>query len=219
MRPGAATVADVGSGTGILTGLLLERGCRVLAVEPNREMRAAAERRLGGDERFTSVAGRAEETGLAPASVDLVTAGQAFHWFDAARAREEFRRILRPGGVVALLWNDRKVDATPFLRAYEALLRRFGTDYAEVQHRTAKAQEVEAFFGPGRHAVAVFPGRQDLDLEGLRGRLLSSSYVPEAGHPDHEPMLAALGEIFAAHERDGTVALEYDTVVYHGRLG
>jgi SAM-dependent methyltransferase len=211
-------VADVGSGTGILTELLLANGNRVFAVEPNRAMARAAEEKLGGDPRFRSVDGRAEATGLPSGEVDLAVAGQAFHWFDAARAGEEFRRILRPGGGAALVWNIRRVDTTPFLRDYEAFLRQWGTDYGEVSARYRDEAALRAFFGPGGYRTRRFDYRQGFDLAGLRGRLLSSSYTPAAGDPRREPMLLALAELFEVHQREGRVAFEYDTWVYYGRL-
>lgn len=208
-----AVVADVGSGTGISSELLLRSGCTVHAVEPNEAMRRAAEEILGGNDRFRSVAGTAEETTLPDASVDLATAGQAFHWFDRVRFREELARILRPGGRVALFWNRRRTDASPFLRAYEQLLRRYGTDYAEVDHARLGPDDFAAFFA-GPYTSHHFPNEQSFDFEGLRGRLLSSSYVPGSGHPSHEPMLCALRELFGAHQKDGQVRFEYDSELY-----
>jgi SAM-dependent methyltransferase len=211
-------VADVGSGTGILTGMLLANGNRVVAIEPNRAMARAAEERLGGNPRFRSVDGRAEATGLDTGEVDLIVVGQAFHWFDVVRSREEFRRILKPEGGVALVWNIRRVEGTPFLRDYEAFLRRWGTDYNEVSSRYRDEGALGVFFGPGGYRTRRFDYRQMFDLGGLRGRLLSSSYTPAAGDPRREPMLAALAELFDGHQRDGRVAFEYDTWVYYGRL-
>ena len=214
------TVADLGSGTGISAALLLESGCEVFAVEPNAAMRAAAEERLGGEPRFRSVDGTAEATGLPDASVDLVTAAQAFHWFDRERTRAEMRRILRGDGhpaQLALFWNSRKTDTTPFLRDYEALLRRFGTDYAEIDHTRIGSESLAPFFG-GPFERRVFPNRQVFGFDGLRGRLLSSSYVPAPGHPDHDEMLTELRRIFDRHEEDGRVTFEYDTELYLGRL-
>jgi SAM-dependent methyltransferase len=211
-------VADVGSGTGILTELFLENGNRVFAVEPNRAMAEEAARRLGSQRLFRDVDGRAEATGLADGSVDFIVAAQAFHWFDAARTREEFLRILARDGWVVLLWNIRRVEGTPFLRDYEAFLRRWGTDYKEVSSRYQDEAAMSSLFGPGGYRTRRFDYRQTFDLPGLRGRLLSSSYTPAAGDPRHEPMLAALPALFAAHQRQGQVAFEYDTCVYYGRL-
>lgn len=216
LGPGSVA-ADVGSGTGISSELLLRSGCRVYGVEPNAEMRRAAEDRLAGEPRFTSVAGTAEATTLAAASVDLTAAGQAFHWFDRRRARAELSRVLRPGGRVALFWNSRSTDTTPFLHDYEALLRRFGTDYGEVDHTRLDRGVFDRFFGDA-YAARSFPNEQVLDLPGLRGRLLSSSYAPGPGHPDHQPMLDELRRIFDRHQKAGRVRLEYDTELYLGPL-
>ncbi|MCA1630677.1 MAG: class I SAM-dependent methyltransferase [Acidobacteria bacterium] len=216
LAPGAL-VADVGSGTGILSGLLLEAGCRVAGVEPNDAMRAAAESRLKSFAEFRSVKGTAEATTLEPASVDFVAAAQAFHWFDAEGARAEFRRILKPGGWVVLVWNMRRTDSTPFLRDYEKLLREFGTDYAQVNCEQASEDQIAEFFAGG-FGSASFDNFQSFDFSGLRGRLLSSSYVPLAGHPKFEPMLAALRQLFDAHQRQDRVRVEYDAKVYYGRL-
>jgi SAM-dependent methyltransferase len=212
-----SVVADVGAGTGILTSLLLADAREVFAVEPNREMRQACEVRFAGDPRFRSIEGRAEATGLADGSVDLVTAGQAFHWFERSAARAEFARILRRRGCVAIVWNDRRTDTTPFLAEYEELLRRFGTDYAEVNHTRIDRGALETFF-LGPFASHTFPNEQTMDFEGLRGRLLSSSYAPGPGHPDHDAMLARLAGIFAAHQCDGRVTIDYTTRLFVGRL-
>ena len=211
-------VADIGSGTGILTALFIANGNAVHAVEPNPEMRGAAERSLGTAPLFRSVAARAEDTTLPPASVDLIAAGQAFHWFDREAARREFRRILRPRGFVALVWNERASDTTPFLRDYEALLRRWSTDYDEVDHRQVTGEVLGAFYGPGGLRDATFHHSQHFDLEGLTGRLLSSSYVPEPGEPGYEPMLAACRDLFERYRSGDTVAFEYATRLFWGRL-
>ncbi len=214
----ASIVADIGSGTGISTALLLGTGCTVFAVEPNAEMRRAAEARLGQEPRFRSVVGRAEATTLADRSVDVVTAGQAFHWFSVPETRAELLRILRPAGKVALFWNTRRSEGTPFLGAYERLLKQFGTDYAQVQHRKVGASVLQAFFG-GAFESRVFFTAQTLDYDGLLGRLLSSSYAPGPAHPDYARMVAVLQEIFDTHQENGRVRMEYDTELFFGRLG
>jgi SAM-dependent methyltransferase len=211
-------VADVGSGTGKLTELLLAAGARVFAVEPSAGMRAAAERLLGRMPGFVSVEGRAEATGLPNASVDLVTAAQAFHWFDQAAARVEFLRILRPRGVVALTWNEQDVTGSPFQEEYQGFLWRFSVDYAEVDHRHAASRErIAAFFGSGDVREAEFPNHQDLDLDGLRGRYISCSYALPRGDPRFPEAMSALEGIFRRHQHDGRVRMAYRTRVYHGR--
>jgi SAM-dependent methyltransferase len=212
-----SVIADVGSGTGILSKLFLENGNTVYGVEPNREMREAGERFLREFPNFRSVAGTAEETTLPDASVDFVTAGQAFHWFDVPRARREFQRILRGRGWVVLVWNYREEHHTPFLRAYEDLLVEFGTDYKQVSVGYAHKESLGTLL-PGGYEFRKFLNRQLLDFGSLRGRLLSASYVPLEGDPRHAAMLARLRQIFDEHNTGGKVSVEYDTQVFYGRL-
>lgn len=210
-------IADLASGTGIWTRILLENGNQVFGVEPNAEMRLAGEQFLGGFSNFTSVAGTAEATSLPDASVDFVTAAQAAHWFHRQRAREEVLRILKPGGWLVLLWNERLTDSTPFLREYERLLLTYATDYQEVRHeRTTDA--VNEFFDPAPFQERQFPLRQEFDYAGLEGRLLSSSYAPGPGHANHAPMLRELRRIFDAYASGQRVSVDYKTRVYFGRL-
>jgi SAM-dependent methyltransferase len=210
-------VADVGSGTGILTGLLLATGARVIGVEPNTAMRSAAERALAAVASFESRDGSAEATGLPEASVDLVTAAQAFHWFDPVAARAEFARILRPGGNVALVWNQRR--DTPLNREYEAMLERYAPDYGNVRERDRAAEpKIRVFFSPAPVDLATFDNRQRLDEAGLRGRLTSSSYAPAPPSPLYEPMMRELASIFRTHARDGAVVIEYETILWYGQL-
>lgn len=211
-------IADIGSGTGKLTGLFLANGNRVIGVEPNREMREAGERWLSAHPHFQSIDASAEATTLNNQSVDMIVAGQAFHWFDRSKARQEFLRILKPGGWVALIWNDRNISARPFFQEYEQLLVTYGTDYEAVGHKHADEQMIGSFFGANRFKVASFPNQQEFGLEGLCGRLMSSSYAPEPGHPKHASMLKELTRIFKEHQADGKVVFEYDTTVYYGKL-
>jgi SAM-dependent methyltransferase len=214
----ASIVADIGSGTGILTEMFLNNGNPVYAVEPNDEMRAAGERLLQGYPGFHSLAGQAESTTLADHSVHFIVAGQAFHWFNPEKARLEFMRILKPGGWVVLVWNDRESQATPFLADYENLLQKYALDYPKVDHRRIDQPALSAFFGMGGYRTKAFQNQQDFDFDGLRGRLLSSSYAPEAGHPNYEPMLAELWTIYQANQVDGQVALAYTAKMYYGQL-
>lgn len=216
LRPGQAA-ADVGAGTGIFSRLLLEQGLRVWAVEPNAGMRAAAEAELAAYSRCAVVPGEAEATGLDTASLDHVMAAQAFHWFDRSRVQREFARILRPGGWTVLVWNERRVDTSPFLVDYEDLLRSLGTDYAAVQDRVPDAADLRRFFRRDFSAGSFF-NEQVFDLAGLEGRLLSSSYALAPDEQGFAEMLRALRDIFARHQRDGRVKFEYDTRVYCGRL-
>jgi len=214
----SSVVADIGSGTGVLTRLFLDSGHRVYGVEPNREMREAGERLLAHYPRFTSVAGSAEATTLADHSADFAVAGQAFHWFDPGAARSEFVRILKPGGWVALVWNSRRTSGTPFLDAYEHLLQTYGTDYASVSEKQIDDAAISGFYGSVPFQQRAFDNAQRFDFDGLKGRLLSSSYTPEAGAPQYGPMLENLARIFQAHAENGQVVFEYDTRLYFGQL-
>ena len=211
-------VADIGAGTGISSKLFLDADYRVIAVEPNAAMRAAAEKWLGHEHNFRALDGRADRTGLAAHSVDLVSVAQAFHWFDPASTRREFARILRPGGLAAIFWNSRRLAGTPFLEGYEALLQRYGTDYTSVAERYADDDAMRAWFGAGWRGTTRFEYSQQLDFDGLRGRLLSSSYAPKPGHPQHEPMLAALRELFERCQQGGHIGFDYDTRIIVGTL-
>lgn len=211
-------IADIGSGTGFLSELFLKNDNPVYGIEPNREMRSAGEEYLAAYPRFTSVEGSAEATTLADSSVDVVTAGQAFHWFEPNAARREFTRILRPFGWIAIIWNDRNIATTGFAHAYEDLLLRFGTDYARVKDSYPRAEDIRAFFYHNNFATRELPNRQVFDLDGLKGRLRSSSYVPPQDHPNFAPMMAELDKLFAANQQDSHVSLEYSTVVYLGQL-
>ncbi len=214
-----SVVADLGSGTGILTAGLLERFGVVHAVEPNAPMREAAEALLGGRPGFRSHPGTAEETGLADDSVDLVVAAQAFHWFNRETCSREFRRILKRGGHTALIWNERIVDATPFLRDYEVFLHQHGTDYASVNHALIDRTEIERFFHPEKISLTSFPNRQDFDWEGLKGRCLSCSYIPNVDDSGYEPMISALRSLFEQHRERGRVAFLYNTQLFLSRNG
>ncbi|WP_114240070.1 class I SAM-dependent methyltransferase [Dyella sp. C9] len=211
-------VADVGAGTGISSKLFLDGGYRVIAVEPNEPMRQAAEQWLGDNERFRVIDGRATATGLDDRSVDLITVAQAFHWFDQESTREEFKRILRPNGRVAIIWNSRRLVGTPFLEGYEALLKAYGTDYTSVAERYGDEADMQRWFGAGYLGKGRFDHGQLLDFDALRGRLMSSSYAPRAGHPSHEPMLHALRTLFESCQVDGRISFDYDTVIYVGKM-
>ena len=217
---GAGTVvADIGSGTGLSSAPFLEFGCRVYGVEPNAEMRAKAEKRLEGAPGFHSMDGRAEATGLGAESVDLVTAMTAFHWFDVDAARAEFTRILRPGGAVALVWNKRRMTS-PLMAEYEEVVRLYGRDYKSGwgQDRRTPQHWSDLLFGSRPYGYASFENLQKLDLAGLIGRLLSASYAPLPDEPNHVAAVRRLTEAFVRYEQDGTVNIEYDTVLYYGAL-
>lgn len=212
-----SSIADLGSGTGFLTELFLKHGNPCFGVEPNPEMRAAGEKVLARHPKFRSVDGTAESTGLPDHSVDLVSAGQAFHWFNREHARPEFVRILKPNGWLVLIWNGYRIETSPFLAGYQELVVRYGTDYSEVQ-REVVACDVESFYAPGKCRLANFDYHQTFDYQGLQGRLLSASYAPEPEHPDFQAMLMDVRKLFDAHQNDGRVVFAYETEVYYGQL-
>lgn len=215
LAPGV-NVADLGSGTGILSALLLARGARVFGIEPNREMREHSDLALGGE--FHSDPGTAEDTHMPDRYFRLLVAGQAFHWFDPQRTRIEALRILEPGGWAALLWNERSEGLVPFLEDYEALLRRHAPEYDQVARLRAEQGGIRRFFGQ-EPELAVFPNQQVFDFEGLAGRLMSGSYAPTPDRPEHAPLMAGLREVFDRHQQGGTVVFPYRTLVYFGQPG
>jgi len=217
LRPGHV-IADIGSGTGLLSELFLKNGNRIYGVEPNKEMREAGEEYLASYDGFSSIEGSAESTTLGDSSIDFVTAGQAFHWFEPNAARTEFIRILKPGGWVLIAWNDRRMEEKRLTREYEGLLERFGIDYKCVKDSYPELHHIRSFFGHDNFHFRDLPNEQVLDWDGLLGRLRSSSFAPTEGHPNYAPMMAELDRIFRGHQRDGYVRLEYFARIYFGHL-
>ncbi len=236
-----AVIADIGSGTGKLTELFLNNGYRVLGIEPDADMRAAAEQLLQGYPRFTSIVATAEATTLADHSIDVVTAGQAFHWFDREQSRREFLRILVPKGWVVLVWNIQRTTGTPFLAAWEQFWQAYltreglhaeatGQDLSTLLQQTnpsyrwrlhpeqAEQELISPLFRLGTYRVKTFENHQVYDFEGLKGRVLSSFVAPEAGYPRFTEMLEALAALFRTHQVDGTITIEQETRVSYGQL-
>ncbi|KAA3596572.1 MAG: class I SAM-dependent methyltransferase [Calditrichaeota bacterium] len=214
----SSLVADIGSGTGLLTKIFLENGNSVFAVEPNKEMREAGEKILSEFTNLKSIDGTAEVTTLAEKSIDFVVAGQAFHWFEIVKTKAEFKRILKPNGFVVLVWNKRRNDK-PFLVEYEKLIQEFAVDYEKIKHTSAdKGKEVQEFFGGEKLNVKTFDNFQEFDFEGLKGRLLSSSYAPNENHPNHKPMIQALKQLFKQFQQNGQIRIDYKTNVFWGRV-
>lgn len=211
-------IADVGSGTGISAELFLKRGHSVFGVEPNREMREAAERLLAQYSKFHSVNGTAEQTALDEGSVDYIVAAQAYHWFDREKTRTEFARILRPSGWCVILWNSRRLDSTPFLREYERLLNQYSSDYSDVQHKNIEQDQLRAWFRPGTYQYHCLYNEQRFDWDGFVGRVLSSSYCPVEGDPQHEPLMNGLRDAFQKYQEHGQVCFEYDTEIHLGKV-
>jgi len=209
-------IADIGSGTGILSELFLKNGNFVIGVEPNNQMRQTAEKLLSKYPNFNSVNGTAEFTTLESKSVDLVIAGQAFHWFDAGKARIEFQRILKSAGYVALIWNERKYQEAPFMIAFESFLGDFGISYPEVK-QVNSYDDMDEFFGR-RVEMRTYDNLQSFDFHGLKGRFLSSSYAPTPDSPNYDTMLEKLRQLFDEFQQNGRVPFEYNTRIFCGQI-
>lgn len=208
-----STIADIGSGTGIFTRLLLDKNFRVAGVEPNESMRKAAEQQLSHYSKFTSAEGQSEHTGLADHSIDLITAAQAFHWFEGEETRQEFVRILKPGGHLALVWNQRKLEQ-PFQKEYDAMLREYASDYNALNHMNISHEDIANFFSPNKVLTFEFDNSQVFDLVGFLGRMQSSSYTPKANTREHLLLIQAAEALFNSYKRDGAITFEYITRLY-----
>lgn len=211
-------VADIGSGTGIFTKLLLDNGNSVYAIEPNDKMRAAGEKFLTSSEKIKSLSTTAEHTSLEDNSIDFIIAAQAFHWFDKEKTRAEFKRVLKPGGYVALLWNMRDNDASVTMREYESMLANFGIDYHSVAAENIENSDIGKFFSPNGFHLKTFPNKQTLDWDGFLGRILSTSYVPKKGQENHDAMIDKAKLIFEENQRGDMVEMFYKTKCYVGQL-
>ncbi|MFX0105189.1 MAG: class I SAM-dependent methyltransferase [Candidatus Hodarchaeota archaeon] len=214
-----SVIADIGSGTGILSEIFLKEGNLVYGVEPNIDMRNAGENLLKKYSNFISINGSAESTALDPNSIDIITAGQAFHWFNLEKARLEFMRILKPKGWVILIWNRRRTLKGEFLKEYEKFLLRYGTDYKAIEQ--SKLDYDKFFTGnkvEHKYSRITFENHQIFDYKGLKGRLLSTSYIPLSDHPKYNDMLLDLKQLFEKYQKDGHIRFEYDTEVFYGQL-
>lgn len=211
-------IADIGSGTGFLSKLFLDYGNTVYGVEPNEHMREAAENYLSSYPNFKSVKGSAETTTLSDHTVDFVTAGTAFHWFDAKKSKLEFKRILKSSGWVVLVWNVRNIEQSKLIADYEDLIRDYGTDYTRSLAQEFDKTLTEEFFSPNKMHLKVFPYRQYFDWQGFKGRLLSSSYSLRPNDSRYEDMLKELKNIFDRYQQQGQVEFLYETKVYYGIL-
>lgn len=211
-------IADIGAGTGISAELFLDAGYKVIAIEPNKEMReksiALLQHRFSG---FYALDGTAENTGLEEENVDAIIAGQAFHWFDREKAKVEFERILKPGGIVVLVWNERNT-ISGFEKEYDELIKQHGKDYVTVDHRNISDEFIAAFFNPAPVQLEVFKNQQVFDFNGLEGRLLSSSYMPSREDEGYERMISAVRHLFDRYQENDRITIHYATKVYVGRL-
>lgn len=212
------TIADIGSGTGILTEILLETKCKIFAVEPNDEMRFAAEARLSKFNNFNSVKGTAEASTLEDKSIDIITVAQAFHWFDQVKTRVEFKRILKPEGIVVLIWNERLVEKSNFQKEYDILLKKYCSRYESSKHRNVTRDQIANFYGSNNFSEYDCDNYQKFDFESLKGRLSSSSYTPTKEEENYEPLMEELKHLFDKYQANGVVQFDYNTKMYYGPL-
>jgi ubiquinone/menaquinone biosynthesis C-methylase UbiE len=211
-----SVIADIAAGTGLLSEIFLDQNYSVIAVEPNEAMREACE--ALEHPRLQCIPGTAEATSLASNSVDLITVGHAMHWFDLKQTRMEFSRVLVRSGWCAVMYNNRRMGGDSFHEGYEKILTGFGTEYESVKTSHLTEAKLKAFFAPEEMKCATFPNAQDLTLEGLEGRILSSSYMPQPGHPRYEAMHKTIEELFAREQKNNHVRMEYECTVAYGQL-
>jgi ubiquinone/menaquinone biosynthesis C-methylase UbiE len=207
-------IADVGSGTGKLSELFLKHGCQVYGIEPNRKMRAAALRMLKRYKKYLSLEGCAESITLQNNSVDFITVGQAFHWFELKPTIKEFNRILKDNGYVVLIWNNRNSNSNDFMRGYEQLLREYGNDYNEIRGKQRDIRDMKKIFATDRVERFLFNNAQILNFKELKGRLESTSYCPLPGTEKYKKMVKKLSDLFKKYNKDNKVRIEYETEMF-----
>jgi ubiquinone/menaquinone biosynthesis C-methylase UbiE len=219
----SSIISDIGAGTGMLAEIFLQNGNSVFAVEPNQAMRSACEELRSQYLKLTCIDGSAEATTLPDHCTDFVTVGQALHWFKLDGAHAEFVRILQPSGWCVVIYNERRTGGNPFHEGYERILREFGSDYEAVRSKYPQQQKLEDFFDAKNGATpamqqARFLNVQEFDFQGLLGRIVSSSYMPQPPHPCYPAMFRAIDELFSRCQQNDHVQMEYHCVVTYGRL-
>jgi len=208
-----SVVADIGSGTGISSDLFIENGNKVYAVEPNRPMRLAAENAFLGNSSFVSIDGSAEKTGLVDNSIDVIFAGQAFHWFDRKASKLELNRILKSNGHIVLAWNERS-ERSDFQREYEQILQDNLPEYNQKTHKKITEDEIRDFLLPRSMYIESMDNSQMFNLEQVKGRFMSSSYVPNNGTL-HDFLIQKIEKLFDKYQQNGFIKFEYITSVYY----
>jgi SAM-dependent methyltransferase len=213
-----SVIADIGSGTGVLSRQLLDRGFQVFCVEPNDDMRSSAETELESYPGFTSINGTAENTGLAGKSADLITAAQAFHWFDKDMFKAECKRVLKEGANAALVWNSRDASS-PFVKDNAVIMKRFCSLFNGFSGGIDDTPErFKTFFENGSYDHRVFRNDLQYDLDGFIGRTLSASYALNESSPGFKGFIAALTELFERYSKSGKVIMHNITQSYIGKV-
>ena len=208
-----SVVADIGSGTGILTKMFLDNGNSVYAIEPNKEMRQASESQLQSYEKFNSIDGASDNTKLESESIDIITAAQSFHWFDPEPTKKEFLRILKENGAVVLMWNIRKRVPDEFMNEYMELVYKYSEN---LNFKSDSDKEtIPNFCEPKTVHKKVFNNPQVFDYERLKGELLSYSYMPTEIHEKFSSMIKELKKLFGKYNNNGEVIIQYETILYY----
>lgn len=210
-------IADIGSGTGLSSRPFLEAGYTVYGIEPNAAMRQAAEEGLSDFSTFISMDADAYHTILEKNLIDAIVCAQSFHWLDSAKALAEFQRILKAYGHVVLIWNDRKAD-DPFMQAYQNIIDTFSIDYKEINHLHITDEMLQKWYQPETMQKITLSYEQKFDLQGLIGRTLSCSYMPDRMHPRFPEMEEQLTMLFNQFQQNGIVIFAYTTRVYIGKI-
>ncbi|MEE1013816.1 MAG: class I SAM-dependent methyltransferase [Clostridia bacterium] len=211
--PQGSVFADIGSGTGIFTEQLLEKGYRVYAVEPNEDMRKQAEAKLSNNNFFVSVNGTDSNTNIADNSVDYISIAQAFHWFDADAFRKECNRILKPNGKIMIVYNSRDIDAA-CTKALAELRSEYNSEFHGFSNGISD-EKCKAFFN-GNCDVFRMDNSQSYDKQGYVNRVLSSSYSLCEGDEKYEEYLKEINQIFDKYSVDGLLTVPTYTVAYIG---
>lgn len=210
-------VADIGSGTGKFTKLLIAAAKQVIAVEPNLKMREVIENKFRSISNFRSIGGTAEQVSLPDSSVDMITAAQSFQWFNKSKSKEEFIRILKRGGWVVLLWNNRNIES-PFEISYEELMSKYALPYPYKKKDDEFMKDIKDFYGESAFKFFELYSYQDLDYSGMKGRILSSSFIPKEESPNHKLLEKDIKSTFDHYQQSGRVRLSYKVDIYIGTI-
>ena len=211
-----SVLADVGAGTGIFTEKLVTKCKLVYAIEPNQEMRTAADKRLSSYSSYKSINGTSDKTMIGNNSIDGITVAQAFHWFDIVKTKKEFKRILKKDAYVFLIWNNR-IANTPFLSAYEDVLKNKLPEYKVVNHKNITDEIINTFINKD-YQKTIFPNTQTFTLDGVLGRLSSSSYTPKEDTKEYHIIKEEIINAFNQYSSGGFVEFNYNTEVYSGKI-
>lgn len=214
-----AVIADIGSGTGRFTRLLLEKGNLVYGVEQNNEMRIKAEELLSQFSKFVSIKGSAERTGLEDKSIDLITIAQAFHWFNKEESLMEFKRILKDNGQVFIVWDDFVSDYNDFTKELSAASSTFRNVQPQSDVKKSTRNEmIEEFFKDNKYITTTFMREIYQGFDGIKGGMLSASYAPKLGEENYEVFILELQRVFDKYQNNGSVCTAFRSVCYLGRL-